>query len=553
MLLHLTIENFILIPHLEVRFDKGFTCITGETGAGKSIVVGALLLILGQRADSGVLREADKKCVVEGAFSVKGYGLEPIFESYDLDYEDISVFRREISPVGKSRAFINDTPVNLNVLKEFGDRLVDIHSQHQTLEINEAAFQLGMVDSYAANHDILIQYGSLFSKYNRLKSELNDCIVREQQSQNEREYLEFQYEELEKANLQVEEQVDLEEELEILTHAEDIKLKTFSALDLISDSDTSILGKLGEVKQLLDQAARYNHHLEPLNERLNQTIIEIKDVSGEIRTLSDQVHFDPQRISFLTERLNLIYHLEQKHHKSSVDELIAYKQQISDKLLDLTSLKDKIDKIGKLVEEHRTELFTLSAVLSKNRSKVIPDIEARMTATLEQLGMPAAVFSVKNEELKELTSFGTDKVSFLFTANKGGEMREIQKVASGGELSRLMLAVKSLITERRQLPTILFDEIDSGVSGEIAGKVGNIMRSMSEKVQVIAITHLPQIAGKSDSHLLAVKNDDGETSVSSLVQLTDDERIIEIARMLSDETITETAKLAARELLNYRN
>ena len=553
MLLHLSVENFILIPQLEISVHKGFTCITGETGAGKSILVGALSLILGQRADTSVLRDKNQKCIVEGSFLIEGYNLNSIFEANDLDYESTSVFRREINPQGKSRAFINDTPVNLNILKEIGERLVDIHSQHQTLDLNDAAFQLGMIDSYAGQPKTLISYRKLFTEYNSLKTELEECISKEQQSVNEKEFLNFQFEELEKAGLAINEQQEAEEELEILTHAEEIKTRTFSALGILSDNELNVSDKLSETKQLIDQASRFSHHLLPLAERINGTLIEIKDIANELRSFSDQVHFDAERIEKLGLRLDMIYHLEQKHRVQSVGELISIMNEISDKLFAIGSLETRIDELKDALSKKESELLEVSTVLSKQRLAVIPTIETEMRKVLENLGMPSAILKIKQEALASYSASGTDKITFLFSANKGSEIREIQKVASGGELSRLMLALKSLVLNRSLLPTVLFDEIDSGVSGDIAGKVGSIMRSMSKHMQVIAITHLPQIAGKADSHLLAYKQDGDTSTVSSLKVLSAEDRVNEIARMLSDETITESAKVTARELLNYTN
>lgn len=553
MLLHLSVENFILIPKLEINVHKGFTSITGETGAGKSILVGALSLILGQRADTSVLRNKNQKCIVEGSFLIEGYNLNSVFEANDLDYEPTSVFRREINPQGKSRAFINDTPVNLNILKEIGERLVDIHSQHQTLELNNAAFQLGMVDSYAGQPEVLSSYRKLFNEYNSLKAELDESIIKEQQSVNEKEFLNFQFEELEKANLAMNEQQEAEEELEILTHAEEIKTRTFSALGILADNELNVSDNLAEIKQLLEQASRFSHHLLPLTERINGSLIEIKDIANELREFSEQVHFDAERIEKLGLRLDMIYHLEQKHRVKSVSELISIMNELSDKLFAIGSLEIHIGELTEALAKKESELLEVSSVLSSQRMAVIPTIETEMHNVLENLGMPSAIFKIKLEPLANFSVTGTDKITFLFSANKGSEIREIQKVASGGELSRLMLALKSLVLNRSLLPTVLFDEIDSGVSGEIAGKVGGIMRSMSMHMQVIAITHLPQIAGKADCHLLAYK-EDGETStVSSIRVLSDEDRVNEIARMLSDETITESAKVTARELLNYTN
>jgi DNA repair protein RecN (Recombination protein N) len=397
MLLHLSVENFILIPQLEISLHKGFTCITGETGAGKSILVGALSLILGQRADTSVLRDKTQKCIVEGSFLIDGYNLNAIFEANDLDYEPTSVFRREINPQGKSRAFINDTPVNLNILKELGDRLVDIHSQHQTLELNDAAFQLGMVDSYAGHTKTLLSYRTLFSEYNLLKAELEDCIKKEQQSVNEKEFLNFQFEELEKANLVLNEQEEAEEELEVLTHAEEIKTRTFTAIGILADNEQNVSDRLTEIKQLLDQASRFSNHLIPLAERISGSLIEIKDIANELRAFSDQVHFDAERIEKLTLRLDFIYHLEQKHRVKSVAELIEIMNSLSDKLFTIGSLETRILELKEVLAKKESELSGVSAVLSKQRLSVTYNIETEMHKVLESLGMPSAKFKIKQE------------------------------------------------------------------------------------------------------------------------------------------------------------
>lgn len=551
MLLHLSVENFILIPKLDINIHKGFTCITGETGAGKSILVGALSLILGQRADSSVLRDKAQKCIVEGSFSIEGYGLESIFEDNDLDFEINTTIRREINPQGKSRAFINDTPVNLNVLKLIGEKLVDIHSQHQTLELNEAAFQLAIVDSYAGNADLLSQYSVEYKTLVSMRSELANCVRLENESIAEREFLNYQFEELENANLQMNEQTEAEEELEVLTHAEEIKSRTFAAVSVLAENEPNLLDQLLDVRQQLDYASRLSHMITPVSVRVNECYIELKDIATELRGFSEQLNYDPEKIEKLTQRLDLIYHLQQKHRVQSIPELIDLQARFSEKLLAIGTLEARISALKATILTKETELSGLCDVLSQRRSEAIPKIEAELSNVLSNLGMPSARFKINISSTEGFTSNGTDFVSFLFSANKGGEIKEIQKVASGGELSRLMLALKSLVLNRSMLPTILFDEIDTGVSGEIAGKVGNIMSKMSKQMQVVAITHLPQIAGKADSHLLAFKLDTGSSTVSSIRTLTAEERINEIARMLSDETITDSARLTARELLNF--
>lgn len=551
MLLHLSVENFILIPKLDISLHPGFTCITGETGAGKSILAGALSLALGQRADTALLRDKLKKCIVEARFNIADYGLEELFGNNDLDFETTSIFRREITPQGKSRAFINDTPVNIQLLKLIGDKLVDIHSQHQTLELNQASFQLTMLDSYAENAHHLVDYKSSYTHFQNLKTEIQTLTELEEKSAAERDFIQFQFDELDNASLICDEQTSAEEELEALNHAEEIKTKAFHALGLLSDNELNINDLLNEAKQFLDQAGKFSTHLIPLSDRVEASLIELKDISSELHQYVEKIVYDPTRIEQLSGRLNLIYHLQQKHHVKTVAELIDIKDNLSDKLLSISSLESRIDLLKKQLLQVEVELTGFSDVLTNSRKVVIAQIEAEMKSLLHSLGMPGADFKIQADRTETFTPNGCDRIIFLFSANKGGQLSEIQKVASGGELSRLMLAIKSMVIKRSLLPTIIFDEIDSGVSGEIAGKVGGIMKSMAKQMQVIAITHLPQIAGKADCHLMAYKTNDGDTTTSSLKQLTDEQRINEIARMLSDDTVTEAARLTARELLNF--
>jgi len=549
MLLHLSVENFILIHQLELDLHEGFTCITGETGAGKSILVGALGLILGQRADTQVLMDKNRKCIVEGQIALEGYGLEPVFEKADLDFEPVSTFRREITPQGKSRAFINDTPVNLTVMKEFGDRLVDIHSQNQTLQMNAAGFQLAMIDSYAGNSQTLAEYSRKYEHYLDLRNDLENSVELEKKANADRDYFEYQLDELNKAELSENEQEEAEAELSLLNHAEEIITRVQTTLGLIDDEENSILANLHEARQSIDHASRFSTQLEPVSGRIENSYQDLKEIVRELREFAGHITFNPDRIRELSDRLDLIYHLQQKHKVASVKELLELKTNISIRLNEINSLSERITQLTAELASAEIELSGLADVLSEKRTAVISGIEIEMEKVLQELGMPSARLKIALESLDYLSKSGHDKVTFLFAANKGSEPREIQKVASGGELSRLMLAIKSLIVQRSLLPTILFDEIDSGVSGEIAGKIGNIMRRLSDNVQVIAITHLPQIAGKAGYHILASKQDNALTAVTSLRQLSDAERIDEIARMLSDETITESARAAAKELM----
>lgn len=549
MLIHLSVENFILIRHLEIDFEEGFTAITGETGAGKSILVGALGLILGQRADTQVLHNKDQKCIVEGVFRIGGYGLEPVFTTNDLDFDPVTTLRREITPQGKSRAFINDTPVNLGVLKQVGDRLVDIHSQNQTLELNDASFQLALIDSYTAKPELFKDYALKFNLFVSAQNELATLREKHEKANADRDYKQFLFDELAAADIKEGELEEAESELTLLTHSEEIKSRLFTALSLLDENEDNIINGVSSVRLLVDQAVHLGAHLPALTDRLESARIELKDITGEISAFTDHIHFDPQRIEELTSRVDLINHLLQKHRKLSERELIAFKQDLEQSLGKIESLQSQIDELETALDNLLTELQQAASVLSENRKNVIPRIEKEMTSTLAELGMPSAVFSVRHQVTAEFSRTGIDRINFMFSANKGGEPRELVKVASGGELSRLMLAVKSLVLSRNLLPTILFDEIDSGISGEIAGRIGTILEKMSRNMQVIVITHLPQIAGKSNKHYLAYKEEREESTFSSLRNLSPDERINEIARMLSDDKITESAKAAAQELI----
>lgn len=549
MLLHLSVENFILIDQLEIDFEDGFSVITGETGAGKSILVGALGLLLGQRADLTVLQNKERKCIVEGIFRIEGYGLEPLFSENDLDFDPETTVRREINPQGKSRAFVNDTPVNLAILKQLGDRLVDIHSQNQTLELNEAAFQLSLVDAYAAKPNLLSGYALVFSQYKKTETELLELRLKHEKANSDRDYQQFLYDELQLASLSEGEMEEAEAELTLLTHAEEIKMRLFSAINTLSENDPNLISQVAGVKMLIDQALHLGASLPSVSGRLESVHIELKDIASELAAYADHINYDQELIEKLTSRLDILNHLLQKHKKQSIGELMALKEQLGSSLGNLESLKTNIEILESRLNQLQLDLRVSAINLSESRKKVIPMIEEEMIKTLGDLGMPSAVFAINHQVGSDFSKSGIDKITFMFSANKGGEVRELQKIASGGELSRLMLAVKSLVMSRNLLPTILFDEIDSGVSGEIAGRIGKILSRMSERMQVIVITHLPQIAGKSNAHYLAFKQESNNTTFSSLRKLTPDERITETARMLSDDKITETAKAAARELI----
>lgn len=549
MLKQLSISNYILIKRLELDFSDGFTVITGETGAGKSILVGALSLILGKRADTGVLLDKEQKCVIEGCFSVKSYDLEGYFEDNDLDYEDQTVLRREINKQGKSRAFINDTPVNLPVLKELGERLVDIHSQHQTLMLNESGFQMAVLDSVAENTELIDKYSSAYHAYKFLKLDLDSLLEKESGMRTEEEYLRFQFDEIDAAALKEDELDSLEEELKLLTHAEEIKGNLFNASQILSLSEENILDRLREVISQLNRIADYHQGVAEFTGRLNSLEIEMKDVSSGLEQLEESIQYDPARLQEVSNRIDLINTLLQKHKAQNIGTLLEIHKEIGDKLQGIISLDDTIERMKSELEKAHHETIQLARELSQRRNKTVPAIEQDIAGTLHKLGMEDALLKISLVNNENLSSSGTDSVSFNFSANRGSEPAPISKIASGGELSRLMLSLKSMITRKSLLPTIILDEIDMGVSGDIAGKVGKLLENMSSTMQLIAITHLPQIAARSGEHFKVFKKYADDRTVSGVKRLSDIERIEEIAIMLSDEKVSEAAKETARELL----
>lgn len=553
MLAHLSISNYALIDNLDIKFSDGLSIITGETGAGKSILLGALSLVLGQRADTQVLLDKSKKCFVEATFSVTAYGMESFFLENELDYDETAVLRREVNPNGKSRAFINDTPVTLDLIKAIGDQLVDIHSQHKTLNLQEAKFQLAYIDSYAEQNSLVEKFKTDYTLCSKRKSELSLLLEQEQKSKSDKEYFEFQFNELIAANIKTGEQQELERELEILNHSEEIKLNLGKAYNTLSEGDANLCSGLSDLLSLITKTASIYPELSVMADRMKVCNIELKDISREIESLSNRINYDPQRISEINERLDTIYHLQQKHRVKSVDELLAIKESYAEKLDAIGSLDKQISTLSKKIADTEKSLKQLADKISLGRRKAIPQIEKGVTDILRKLAMPAAVFSIEHVELKELNSLGNDKVTFMFCANKGGEKKEISKAASGGELSRLMLAVKSLISERRLLPTIIFDEIDQGVSGEIADKVGGILKKMSSSMQVITITHLPQIASKGTTHFRVYKESGNNSTFTKIQLLEPDERITEIAKMLSGDELTGAAVENAKALLKTKN
>jgi DNA repair protein RecN (Recombination protein N) len=555
MLKRLAIRNYALIDNLDISFSKELNILTGETGAGKSIILGALSLILGQRAESKYFFNQQKKCIIEGTFQLDGFYLNEFFTENDLDFDLETVLRREISADGKTRAFINDTPVNLAILKKLGEKLIDVHSQHATLEINDEDFQLLVIDTVAGNQSLLTDYRNIYKSYRNAQSKLKELISQSEQSKSDLDYFQFQFDELDRAKLVAGEQVDLEKELDALSHAEDIKKNLQNAISLLNENEPSAIAQIKEAAISLAGAEKYKVDLNVLRERLNSCLIEVKDIHSEIEQIEQGSMVNPISLQKLSERLDLIYSLQKKHRVGSEVELIDLRNVISNKLNGILFADEDKEKLKIEVDVFFKEVQNLSQQLNKSRAASIPKVEAAVMNTLTEIGMPNAVLQVMNDTLPEgkFDENGNSQVKFLFSANKGQAPLPMNKVASGGELSRLMLSIKSLIATHTALPTLIFDEIDTGISGEVALKVGHIMEKLSKNMQVIAITHLPQIASKGDTHFRVYKDELDENTRTNINELDQEERIIEIAKMLSGDNPGESAMQNARDLiLNFK-
>jgi DNA repair protein RecN (Recombination protein N) len=552
MLNRLSIKNYALIDDLEIYFDKHLNIVTGETGAGKSIILGALSLILGQRADSKYFFNQQKKCVIEGYFNIQEYQLNPFFDDNNLDYEAETILRREISTDGKSRAFINDTPVNLNTLKVLGEQLIDIHSQHATLEINNSDFQLMVVDIMANHPQLIKTYKEDFKAYKTLIKKVQELLEQSEKEKAELGYLQFQYNELESAKILPDEQVQFEKELNILTHSEEIKRSLFSANVLLQTQEQAALSLLQEAALQINSIEKYQPEIVELSQRLKSTIIELKDIGDELENIEQACSFDEGRAIEINERLSILYTLQKKHHVSSNVQLLNIQNEISEKLSKILFADEDIFALQSSLKKNKQDLIAQANKISNNRKKAIPAIEEYVKNTLIEVGMPNSEIKIHQEIVNEdaFDSNGLDIINFLFTANKGHQFNEMSKIASGGELSRLMLSIKSLIAQKTSLPTIIFDEIDTGISGEIANRVGNRMEVLAKNMQVIAITHLPQIAVKGKAHFFVYKAIKNDFTFTQLKRLDDQERVTEIAKMLSGENPKEAALQNARELLN---
>ena len=550
MLKALNVQNYALIRQLEIEFGPGFSIITGETGAGKSILLGALSLLLGNRADTSVLKVKEKKCIVEGSFDISPYGYQHFFAFNEIDYEDTLIIRREISPGGKSRAFINDTPVNLNLLRELGTRLVDIHSQHENLHMGEHRFQLMVLDTVAGNRALLSDFQDQFQRYSEMGTGLTGLQDKARKSRSDLDYYTFQYQQLEEARLMEDEQEGLEQELLTLDHAEEIKRNLHQVFYLLSDKEDAVSNSLNEAVQAFESILPFFPASGELAERIRSTMIELKDIAEDAENSGSSIEVDPGRQQIVRERLDLLFNLMQKHGVSDVTGLIQLQADLDARIQDIASYDEQIEKLEKELAETRDQLEKLAAQITASRKKILPETVREVNSMLMVLGIPNALFRIQHRELENFRETGKDEVEFLFSANKQVPPQEISKVASGGELSRLMLSIKSLLSDSLELPTIIFDEVDSGVSGEIAEKVGAIMKKMSKGKQVINITHLPQVAGKGDYHYLVHKYDEDGATITDIKLLDNEDRVLEIARMLSGEELTEAAISNARELLN---
>jgi DNA repair protein RecN (Recombination protein N) len=549
MLSKLYISNYALINVLQVDFHRNLNTVTGETGAGKSIILGALGLILGSRADLSVLKERSNKCVVEGTFEIKNYKLKSFFESNDLDYDDTTILRREINPAGKSRAFINDTPVKLKVIRELGLKLIDIHSQHQNLELSKQQFQLQLVDTVANTASLLTEFKALFISCKQAQKSLTELVEKAAKEKAELDYIEFQFNQLEEANLQEDEQEELEHELRLLNHAEEIKKAYTAVSELLEDEQLSVIRNIKLGKKALERIGKYAEEAADLEKRMESAAIELQDIADEAAAQSERVEHNPARIQEVNDRLNLIYNLQQKHNARSVLELIELRDELDNKINKVNGYENEINKLEKELKALLENLQQKADVLSRARKKVFPSIEKSVIADLKQLGMPKAKFKIEHHILEDFREDGKDAVAFLFSANVDVKADDISRIASGGEMSRVMLAIKNLLRNSKALPTIIFDEIDSGVSGEIAIKMGAIIKAFSASTQIINITHLPQVAARGDAHFRVYKYEEAGKTYTSIKVLNADERVEELAVMVGGEKLTDTTLQAARELL----
>lgn len=553
MLQKLSIRNYALIDSVELELDKGLNIITGETGAGKSIMLGALSLILGQRAETKYFFNQDKKCIIEGQFTLSDNLLQSFFEENDIDFYKESILRREISTDGKSRAFINDTPVTLGVMKQVGERLIDIHSQHATIEVSDPGFQLSVLDTLAGHQQLLADYRNQFKLYKQQQQLLAELQSKANEARNKQDYEQFLFNELESANLRADEQETLETELQMLNNAESIKRSLLTGHHLLSEEETAVLPILKEVIGHIQAIEKFNPAYEALNERLRSTLIELKDIAAETSGLEANIVFNPTRIEEINARLDLIYGFQQKHRVNNIEDLLVIQNQLSDHLASILSGDEEIESIIKALDLMQSGLEQMAEKLSNNRSKAIQTTETSLSKVLQQAGMPNAKIKIEQCPATELNKDGKDIISLLFSANSGQPPAPVGKVASGGELSRLMLAIKSIMAKHTSLPTLIFDEIDTGISGETALRVGDVIGELEKNMQVICITHLPQIAAKGNAHYFVYKNEEEERTTTGIRRLDNSARVAAIAEMLSGKTPGASAMENAKDLLGYKN
>jgi DNA repair protein RecN (Recombination protein N) len=550
MITTLSIKNYALIEKLSIDFSKGFSIITGETGAGKSIILGALGLVLGKRADLTSLKNKEEKCIIEAHFEISKYNLSPFFDSNELDYEDDTIVRREILPSGKSRAFINDSPVNLQVLQELSLFLIDIHSQQQTRELSDENVQFDIIDAIAQNSENIQEYQALLKSYKADKTKLNSLIKKQGESLKEQEYHSFLLNELVEANLKSGEQELLEDDFEKLNNVEIIKESLDKSLAVANEEQVGVLYNLKEIKGSLQKIASFSTDYNSLLERIISVAIEFDDISDELSRCSDKLVNDPVQLDFIGQKLQLIYNLQKKHQVSTVDELLEIQTHLENSVFELGNLEGEIEKLTLAIQEKSVLLDSQAAAIHNKRVEAVPVLSQKMITILATLGMPNVRFDIQVIESTTYYNNGKDEIQFLFSANKGTDFGILKKVASGGEMSRIMLAVKAILAQYSKLPTLIFDEIDTGVSGEIAIKMGEIMKEMSQTMQIFAITHLPQIAAKGNAHFKVSKSTIGEDTQSELKLLSEEERIIEIAQMLSGAVVSDSALNHAKALLN---
>ena len=552
MLRNLTIDNYALIDRLDIDFDDGLSVITGETGAGKSIILGALSLVLGSRADSKVALDASSKCVVEATFDVEPYSLEALFDELDVDYSASTIVRREILPNGKSRAFVNDTPVGLQQLRTLTSRLIDIHSQHENLMLSNSNFQLDIVDTLADTADDLHKYTDLFNRYRDTRQQLRSLRDESDRFLAEKDYIEHQLFELVAANLVDGEQQSLEEEQNLINHSQEVIETLSSIIASLDGEESGVLSLLKSASTHIGRLEKYINRASEFADRINSSFVELKDIASELSSIIESTEFSEERKHFIDDRLNLIYSLQQKHRVASVTDLIDIQNDFARRLDLIENFDDRISSLQKQIDELEKQLSAAAEHLSERRRAVGSLIEQKTETMLHELGMPNGRFEVSFSATDDFTSRGRDKIEFFFSANKNRSPQPVAEIASGGEISRLMLVIKSLVAASQALPTIIFDEIDTGISGEIARKMGEIMQTMSASMQVVAITHLPQIASKGKTHYKVFKDESGETTQTRIACLTADERIVEIAEMIAGKNPSRSALDSARELLEYR-